>query len=67
MVYAIIFDRRDPSLGLSKDEEIATRHGLPGVVKRVKTAINNVMYPAMCRRMRNACDDEAVRGRLAST
>lgn len=30
-------------------KKIATRRGLPGAVKRVKTAVNNVMYPAMRR------------------
>jgi len=30
-----------------EDEEIATRRGLPGAMKRVKTAVNNVMYPVM--------------------
>lgn len=27
------------------DEEIAAHGGLPGVVKRVRRAVNNVMYP----------------------
>lgn len=27
------------------DEEIAARRGLPGAVKRVRRAVNNVMYP----------------------
>lgn len=47
-----------PSLVPSKIEEILTRRGLPGAVKRVKTVVNNAMYPATRREgTRYACDE----------
>lgn len=41
-------------------KKIATRRGLPGAVKHVKTAVNNVMYPTMRageEGARYACDE----------